>query len=96
MKISREQVMHIAQLSRMGVTEEDLDRLSEQLSNIIENFEILKQVDTTGIPPTAQSIDLTNVVSDDIIAPSLPVDEALANAPQQEAGFFKVKAVLEE
>jgi aspartyl-tRNA(Asn)/glutamyl-tRNA(Gln) amidotransferase subunit C len=96
MKISREQVMHIAQLARLGVTEEDLDRLSEQLSNIIENFEILKQVDTTNIPPTAQSIDLKNVISEDVITPSLPTNEALANAPQQEAGFFKVKAVLEE
>jgi aspartyl-tRNA(Asn)/glutamyl-tRNA(Gln) amidotransferase subunit C len=96
MKISREQVLHIAQLARLGVTDEEVDRLSEQLSNIIENFEILKQVDTTGIPPTAQSIDLKNVISEDIIAPSLPTDEILANAPQQEAGFFRVKAVLEE
>jgi aspartyl-tRNA(Asn)/glutamyl-tRNA(Gln) amidotransferase subunit C len=96
MKINREQVLHIAQLARLGVTEEDLGRLSEQLSNIIENFEILKQVDTTNIPPTSQSIDLKNVISEDVIAPSLSTEEALANAPQQEAGFFKVKAVLEE
>lgn len=96
MKISREEVLHIALLARLGLTEAEVDKLSEQLSNILENFEILKQVDTTNIPPTAQSIDLQNVVSDDRIAPSLPSNEVLANAPQKEADFFKVRAVLEE
>ena len=96
MKISREEVLHIALLARLGLTEAEVDRLSEQLSNILENFEILKQVDTSNIPPTAQSIALQNVVSDDEIAPSLPLNEVLANAPQQEADFFKVRAVLEE
>ena len=96
MKISREETLHIALLARVGLTEEEVDRLSEQLSNILENFEILKQVDTTNIPPTAQSIALQNVVSDDVIAPSLPLNDVLANAPQQEGDFFKVRAVLEE
>ena len=96
MKISREEVLHIALLARVGLTETEVDRLSEQLSNILENFEILKQVDTANIPPTAQSIALQNVVSDDVIAPSLPLNDVLANAPQQEGDFFRVKAVLEE
>ncbi len=96
MTISRKEVMHIALLARLGLTEEEVDKLSEQLSNILENFEILKQVDTTNIPPTAQSIDLQNVLSDDAIAPSLPLNDVLANAPQQEGDFFKVRAVLEE
>ena len=96
MKISREEVLHIALLARVGLTEAEVDRLSEQLSNILENFEILKQVDTDNIPPTAQSIALQNVVSDDEISPSLPVNEVLANAPQQEGDFFKVRAVFEE
>ena len=96
MKISREEVLHIALLARLGLTEAEVDRLSEQLSNILENFEILKQVDTTNISPTAQSIDLQNVLSDDEIAPSLPLKDVLANAPQKEADFFKVRAVLEE
>ena len=96
MKISREEVLHIALLARVGLTEAEVDKLSEQLSNILENFEVLKQVDTTDIPPTAQSIALQNVVSDDEIAASLPLDDVLANAPQQEGDFFKVRAVLEE
>ena len=96
MKLSREEVLHIALLARLGLTDEEVDRLSEQLSNILENFEILQQVDTTDVPPTAQSIALQNVVSDDAIAPSLPSNEVLANAPQKEGDFFRVRAVLEE
>lgn len=96
MKLSREEVLHIARLARLGLTDAEVDRLSEQLSNILENFKALEQVDTTNVPPTAQSIDLRNVLSDDKIAPSLPLSDVLANAPQQDADFFKVKAVLEE
>lgn len=96
MKIDRKEVLHIALLARLGLTEEEVDRLSEQLSNILENFEILQQVDTTDVPPTAQSIALQNVVSDDAIAPSLPSNEVLANAPKKEGDFFRVRAVLEE
>ncbi len=96
MKISRQEVLNIARLARLGLTEEDVDTLSEQLSNILENFEILQQVDTSDIPPTAQSITLQNVVSDDEIAPSLPLSEVLANAPQKETDLFRVRAVLEE
>lgn len=95
MKLSREEVLNIALLARLGLTEEEVDRLSEQLSNILENFEILQQVDTTDIPPTAQSIALQNVVSDDEVSPSLPSDQVMANAPQKEGDFFRVRAVLE-
>ncbi|MDP6127808.1 MAG: Asp-tRNA(Asn)/Glu-tRNA(Gln) amidotransferase subunit GatC [Dehalococcoidales bacterium] len=95
MKISHQEVLHIARLARLGLTEEDVERLTEQLSDILENFEILQQVDTSDIPPTAQSGALLNVVSEDETAPSLPPGEALANAPQKEDDFFRVRAVLE-
>ena len=95
MKLSREDLLHIALLARLGLTETEVDRLSEQLSNILENFEILQQVDTTEIPPTAQSIALKNVLRDDEVAASLPESEILANAPQRDGGFFRVRAVLE-
>ena len=95
MKLSREEVLHIARLARVGLTEEDVNRLREQLSNILENFEILKQVDTTDVPPTAQSIPLQNVTKGDDIKDSLPQDETLANAPRKEGQYFRVKAVLE-
>jgi len=95
MKLSREEVLHIALLARLGITETEVNRLSEQLSNILENFEALQQVDTNGIPPTTQSIPLQNVVSDDEVAPSLSSTEILANAPRKDGDFFRVKAVLE-
>ena len=95
MKLSREEVLHIARLARLGVTDSDVDRFIEQLSNILENFEVLQEVDTDGVPPTAQSVALHNVVSDDEVAPSLPPDEVLANAPRKEENFFRVRAVLE-
>jgi len=95
MKLSREEVLHIARLARVGLTDEDVDRLREQLSNILENFEVLKQVDTTDVPPTAQSIPLQNVTKDDVVKPSLPQEQTLANAPRKEGEYLRVKAVLE-
>lgn len=95
MGLSREDVLHIALLARLGLTEAEVERLSEQLSDILENFEILKQVDTSGIPPTAHSIALQNVMRDDEVATSLPPSEILANAPRRDEDFFRVKAVLE-
>jgi len=96
MKLSREEVLHIALLARLGLTEAEVDSLREQLSDILENFEVLKQVDTTDVSPTTQSIPLQNVMrNDDEVAPSLPPDQILANATQTEEGFFRVRAVLE-
>ena len=95
MKLSREEVLHIALLARLGLAETEVDRLSEQLSNILENFEVLQKVDTSGIPPTAQSIALQNVMREDEEAPSLPQTEILANAPRKEGDFFRVRAVLD-
>ena len=95
MKLSREEVLHIARLARLGLSEEEVNRLKGQLSNILENFELLKQVDTSNVPPTAQSITLKNVIKDDEVAQSLPKDEILANAPIKEEDFFRVRAVLE-
>jgi aspartyl-tRNA(Asn)/glutamyl-tRNA(Gln) amidotransferase subunit C len=96
MKLSREEVLHIARLARLGLTEAEVDKMRKQLSNILENFEILQEVDTTNVPPTAQSVALQNVMRDDEVAPSLPPDQVLANAPRPEGEFFRVKAVLEE
>ena len=95
MKLSREEVLHIALLARLGLTETEVDRFSEQLSNILESFEVLQQVDTSGIPPTAQAIPLQNVMRRDEVAPSLPQSDILANAPRKEEDFLRVQAVLE-
>jgi aspartyl-tRNA(Asn)/glutamyl-tRNA(Gln) amidotransferase subunit C len=96
MKLSREEVLHIASLARVGVTEEDVEKFREQLSNILENFEVLQKLDTRDVPPTTQSIALQNVLKCDEVRPSLTPEEVIANAPQKEQDWIKVKVVLEE
>ena len=95
MKLSREDVLHIARLARLGLSEAEVEKFREQLSHLLENFEVLQQVDTTDVPPTAQSIDLQTVVRDDEVADSLSPDQILANAPRKDGDFFRVRAVLE-
>ena len=95
MKLSSEEVRHLALLVRLGLGDEEIERFREQLSNILENFEILQEVDTESVPPTAHSIALENVLREDEPAPSLPSNEVLANAPSKEEEYFKVRAVLE-
>lgn len=95
MRLSREEVQHIARLARLGVDEADLEKFRVQLSNILENFEVLQQVDTTDVPPTSHPAVLSNVMRDDLVAPSFPPQDILSNAPQEEDGCFRVRAVLE-
>ena len=95
MKLSREEVKHIGLLARLGLSEADIETFRHQLSDILENFEALKQVDTSGLPPTTQTISLQNVLRPDEPKPSYPIEEILANAPQQGSNSFKTRAVLE-
>ncbi len=95
MKLSREQVLHIARLAKVGLTDAEVDKLSEQLSDILENFEVLQQVDTSDVAPTAQSIALQNIMKNDEVIDSLPPPQVLANAPRREEDWFRIRAVLE-
>ena len=95
MASSREDVLHIARLARIGVTDDEVARLSAQLSTILEHFAVLQDVDTTGVPPTSNTLPLRNVMREDTDRPSLPAEVALANAPSTEDGFVRVRAVLE-
>ena len=94
MKLSHEEVTHIARLARLGLGEEEIEKFSAQLSNILENFEILQEVDTTDVPPTSHVIEMENVIRYDEASSSLSQSEILANAPREENGFFRIKAVL--
>jgi aspartyl-tRNA(Asn)/glutamyl-tRNA(Gln) amidotransferase subunit C len=96
MKISREQVLHIAALAKLGITETDVDKFSVQLSNILEVFESLQQLNTSDIEPTIQAVASQNVIMCDEVRPSMSREDVLANAPQREEDFFKVKIVLED
>jgi len=95
MKLSREEVQHIALLARLGLSEAEIEKFKLQLSDILENFEILKQADTGHLPPTAQSIALQNVLRADEAKASYPVEDIIANAPKQDENCFKTRAVLE-
>ena len=95
MKLTRNEVLHIARLARIALTEEEITRLSGQLSNLLEHFEVLQEVNTDNVPPTAQPNDLRSVMRDDSVIPSLPPDDVLLNAPRREDDYFRVRAVLE-
>lgn len=95
MKLSREEVLYIARLARLGISDEEVERAREQLSDILENFEILQSVDTENIPPTAQSLALQNVLREDESCDSFPRKDILANAPQEDEDSFRVRAILE-
>ncbi len=95
MPLTREQVQHIARLARVGLGEDDIARFQEQLSEILDYFERLRQLDTEGVPPTTHTLPLHSIMRDDEPRPSLPRDEVLANAPQREGDLFRVSAVLE-
>ncbi len=95
MPLTREEVLHIARLARVGLTDAEVEKFQAQLSDILDHFDVLRQVDTEGVPPTDHILDLVNVEREDEVAPSYPAETILQNAPASEDGFFRVKAVLE-
>ncbi len=96
MKLSLAEVEHVADLARLALTAAEKDRFREQLSSILAYAERLQEPDTTGIPPTAAVLPVSNVLRDDEVAPSLPIEDVLANAPATEDRFFRVPVVLED
>jgi len=95
MKLSYKQVRHIAWLARLGLSEDEVEKFSVQLSNILENFEILKQVDTSNVPPETHINPLQNVFRKDAVAERYSQAEILSNATKQSENCFKVQAILE-
>jgi aspartyl-tRNA(Asn)/glutamyl-tRNA(Gln) amidotransferase subunit C len=95
MKLSHEEVRRIARLTRLGLSEEEVESLSLELSNILENFEVLKQLDTSDVPPATHTIPLQNVLKKDDVVESYSQAEILANAPREEEKCFRVQAILE-
>ncbi|MGE5596717.1 MAG: Asp-tRNA(Asn)/Glu-tRNA(Gln) amidotransferase subunit GatC [Hyphomicrobiales bacterium] len=95
MSLSPSDVLHIARLARISLTEAEVDRFAAQLSGILDHFAVLEAVNTDGVEPTAHPLPLSNVMRADEVAPSLPVDEVLENAPQVEDHYIRVRAVLE-
>ena len=92
--LSRADVEHVAHLARLGLTEDELARLEGQLNHILDQYAKLAEVDTDAIPPTAQTIELENILREDVARPSMAPEDVLANAPQRDGDFFVVPAIL--
>jgi aspartyl-tRNA(Asn)/glutamyl-tRNA(Gln) amidotransferase subunit C len=90
--ISRDEVLHVAQLARLELTEEEIERFQEQLNAILEAVGKVAELDLSDVEPTAHPLDLVNTWAADEPRPSLSVDEALANAPDREGDLFRVPA----
>jgi len=96
MQITQQEVEKVAKLARLEISSAEKDTFAKQLSQILTHVEKLKQYDTKGIEPTATVLGQVNVFREDAVRPSLPVERALANAPEREADGFAVPKILEE
>ncbi len=96
MALTREEVQHVAWLARLQLTDEEIEAFREQLSAILEYAQMLEEVDLSAVPPTATVLPMRNVMREDEVRPSLPQDVVLANAPDTEDGYFRVRAVLSD
>ena len=92
--LTRDDVAHVAYLARLGLGEEELTRLEGQLNHILDQYAVLAELDTEHIPPTAQTIEVENILREDDVRPSLPVDEALAGAPERAGDHFVVPGII--
>jgi aspartyl-tRNA(Asn)/glutamyl-tRNA(Gln) amidotransferase subunit C len=92
MAISRAEVVHVARLARLALTDEELDRFAGQLDAILEAVGKVSELDLSGVEPTLHPLELSNVWAEDAPQPSLPVEDALANAPEVEDDAFRVPA----
>jgi aspartyl-tRNA(Asn)/glutamyl-tRNA(Gln) amidotransferase subunit C len=88
-------VKYVAQLARIALTPDEEKKLAAQLGGILGYIEKLKELDVTGVEPTAHAVPLVNITRVDIVHPSLPHEEALRNAPKQSGGLFIVPKVVE-
>jgi aspartyl-tRNA(Asn)/glutamyl-tRNA(Gln) amidotransferase subunit C len=96
MDITQKEVEHVAKLARLELSEDEKGTFTRQLSAILTYMDQLKTLDTRGVEPTMTVLPTENVFRDDEVQPSLPQERALANAPEQADGFFRVPRILED
>ncbi len=92
--LTRADVEHVAHLARLGMTVDELTRLEGELNHIVDLYARLAELDTDAIPPTAQVIELENILREDVARPSMEPERVLANAPQRDGDAFVVPAIL--
>jgi aspartyl-tRNA(Asn)/glutamyl-tRNA(Gln) amidotransferase subunit C len=90
--ISLDEVLHVARLAWLALTDEEIDRLTKELDQILDAVGIVSELDLADVPPTSHPLDLVNVEDDDVVRDSLALEDVLANAPDSEDGLFKVPA----
>lgn len=95
MKITKEQVVHVADLARLNIGDDETDMFTSQLNDILTYVDILNRADTTGIEPMSYAVGWTEAFREDVVLPSLDIKDALANAPDDTGGSFKVPKVIE-
>lgn len=95
MKITRQEVEHVAKLARLELTEQEADTFTGQLDAILSYVDKLKELNTDGIIPTAHAVPMENAFREDQVQPSIGVENALANAPARAESFFRVPKVIE-
>ena len=95
MALTTDEVRHIALLARVGMTDNDLEIMRDQLSDILGHFEVLQQADTEGVEPTAHSADAISVMREDEARESIGIEDVLANAPHRDGDHVRVRAVLD-
>ena len=94
--LSRKDVEHVAHLARLGLSEDEFVRLEGQLNHILDQYAVLAELDTEHIAPTAQTIELENILRDDVVKPGLAAEEILALAPERAGQYFVVPPILGE
>ena len=90
MPISRDEVLHVARLARLALTEEEVERLTDELGAILDAVGVVAELDLTDVPPTSHPLDLVNVWDEDEPRPSLPLEDVFANAPERDGDLFRV------
>lgn len=95
MKITKQEVEHVAKLARLELSEQQKDVFTDQLSNILTYVEQLNELDTKGVEPTSHVLDISNVMREDVPHQSLDQEKALANAPDKAAGHYRVPKIIE-
>ena len=94
-RITSDEIRHLALLCRIAMSDDEVDVMREQMSNILDNIDVLNRVDTGEVEPTGHSVDLVSVMREDEAQDSVEIEEMLANAPDRDGDFIRVKAVLE-
>ena len=94
--LSREEVLHVARLARLHLSDDELERMREQLDAVLAYIDKLKELDVEGVEPTSHAVPLVDVMRDDENTPCLPQETALANAPDRAGAFFRVPRIIED